>query len=310
MNSEQYRWDKPMSDDVKESIRRSVLAAGACAVGFAEAGPVEEAVADSYISWIGRGCHGEMAYLDRYHDVRRDPRLLLDGAQTVISCAFDYRPASRHALFADYALGRDYHDVIRERLTPVADEIRRHFGGATRICVDTAPIRERYWAARTGVGVLGLNGLLIVDGVGSKVFLAEILWTGTVTPDASRLGESCARCGACLKACPGQALDGDGTLDARRCNSYLTIEYRGELPGGLRLPGRIYGCDICQDVCPYNRTAGSTDIAEFTLSEALLRLDIDALRQMTPDIYRETFRGSAIRRAKLSMLLRNATKHS
>lgn len=298
-----------MSEDVKQSIRSSILAAGACAVGFAEAGPVEEQYADAYSQWIEQGCHGEMAYLDRYHDVRRDPRLLLDGAKTIICCAFDYRQAAHHALFADYSLGRDYHDVIRERLTPVADEIRQRFGGDTRICVDTAPNRERYWAARAGVGILGLNGLLIVDGVGSKVFLAEILWTGTVTPDASRLAESCMRCGACLKACPGQALSGDGTLDARRCNSYLTIEYRGELPDGLKLPGRIYGCDICQDVCPYNRDAGVTDIAEFKPSDALMRLEIGELRRMTPEGYRDVFRGSAIRRAKLSMLLRNVSRH-
>lgn len=294
-----------MADNVREIIRRMVLDAGACAVGFAEAAPVDSADMDLYSRWIAAGCHGEMAYLDRYHDVRRDPRLLLDGACTVISCAFDYRPAERHALFADYALGRDYHEVLRECLTAVAEEICRRFGGATRICVDTAPIRERYWAARAGVGVIGLNGTLIVDGVGSKVFLAEILWTGSVAPDASRLGESCMRCGACAKACPGHALRGDGSLDARRCNSYLTIEYRGDLPDDLRLPGRIYGCDICQDVCPHNRTEGVTPIAEFTPSAALMQLDATALSAMPPDTYRSLFRHSAIRRTKLPHLLRN-----
>lgn len=294
-----------MPDHAKETIRSLILDAGACAVGFAEAAPVDDADMALYDRWIAAGSHGEMAYLDRYHDVRRDPRLLLDGALTVISCAFDYRPARRHPLFADYALGRDYHEVIRERLTPVTDEIRRLFGGETRICVDTAPIRERYWAARAGVGRIGLNGTLIVDGIGSKVFLAEIIWTGSLAPDDSRLGESCMRCGACLQACPGRALHGDGSLDARSCNSYLTIEYRGELPGDLHLPGRIYGCDICQDVCPHNRAEGVTTIAEFSPSDALMRLDADALSAMTHDDYRSIFRHSAIRRAKLPHLLRN-----
>ena len=298
-----------MAEDIKQAIRQLILASGACAAGFAESTEIEPRYADAYSRWIERGSHGEMTYLDRYHDIRRDPRLLLEGTQTVISCAFDYRPAAHHSLFADYALGRDYHDVIRDHLTPVADEICQRFGGETRICVDTAPIRERYWAARAGIGVLGLNGLLIVEGVGSKVFLAEILWTGKVSPDASRLGESCMRCGACLKACPGHALTGDGTLDARQCNSYLTIEFRGEWPDELSLPGRIYGCYICHDVCPHKRLTGATEIEEFKPSEAMMQLDIDTLRHLTPESYRELFRGSAIRRAKLPMLLRNAAKH-
>ena len=296
-----------MSSDnsVKDAIRSALLEAGACRVGFAAAGPVDPNVAENYATWIAEGNHGEMAYLDRYHDVRNDPRLLLDDARTVISCAFDYRPEVRHQLFADYALGLDYHEVIRQRLVPVSDALCQRFGGQMRICVDTAPIRERYWAACAGLGFIGLNGLLIVDGVGSKVFLAEIIWTGEVSPDASRLGESCSQCGACLKACPGHALKGDCTLDARRCNSYLTIEYRGELPNDLKLPGRIYGCDICQDVCPHNRTKGTTDITEFTPSDALLRLDAEAISQLTPETFNQIFRHSAVRRTKLTGLLRN-----
>ncbi len=294
---------------VKEAIRVALHQAGACRVGFAAAEPIDQKVAASYAAWITGGNHGEMNYLDRYHDVRNDPRLLLDGARTIISCAFDYRPSLRHPLFADYSLGLDYHEVIRQRLAPVTEYLCRRFGGQMRICVDTAPIRERYWAARAGVGIIGLNGLLIVDGVGSKVFLAEIIWTEEVSPDLSRLGESCKQCGACLRACPGKALKGDCTLDARRCNSYLTIEYRGELPDDLKLPGRIYGCDICQDVCPHNRTAGTTSLTEFTPSDALLRLDTEAISRLTPETFNQIFRHSAVRRTKLSGLLRNLQKN-
>lgn len=290
----------------KEDIRRIVLDAGACRVGFAAAGPVGDSTRRRYDSWIAGGRHAGMAYLGRYGDVRSDPRLLLDGAATVISCAFDYRPSRRHPLFADYSLGEDYHDVLRSRLTAAAEVICSRYGGLTRICVDTAPIRERYWAARAGVGVIGLNGLIIVDGIGSKVFLAEILWTGKVGPDLSRLADICMNCGACVRACPGRALGGDMTLDARSCNSYLTIEHRGDLPAGLSLDGRIYGCDICQDVCPHNRAAGSTAIAEFAPSDALMALDIDALRGLDAGAYRSLFRHSAVRRAKLPQLLRNA----
>lgn len=300
-----------MSTDhsVKEAIRTALLEAGACRVGFAQAEPVEPEIAESYAKWIAGDNHGEMTYLDRYHDVRNDPRLLLDGARTVISCAFDYRPAVRHPLFADYALGIDYHEVIRQRLAPVANSLCNRFGGQMRICVDTAPIRERYWAAHAGVGFIGLNGLLIVDGIGSKVFLAEIIWTHDVEPDASRLGENCSQCGACLKACPGHALKGDRTLDARRCNSYLTIEYRGELPEDLQLYNRIYGCDICQDVCPYNRTEGTTNIEEFIPSDTLLSLDDEAISRLAPETFNQIFRHSAIRRTKLTGLLRNLQRN-
>lgn len=293
--------------DLKQNIRRYVTDAGACRVGFAVAAPVDDCEDKLYSAWLKAGCHGEMGYLDRYDDIRRDPRLLLDGAQTVISCAFDYRQSCRHQLFADYALGEDYHDVIRRRLSVAAEKICKLYGGVTRICVDTAPIHERYWAAKAGIGVIGLNGQLIVDGIGSKVFIAEIIWTGAVEPDASREDESCLQCGACVKACPGQALDGCGRLDARRCNSYLTIEFRGVLPEGLRLDRRIYGCDICQDVCPLC-VEGSTEIEEFLPSDGLMELDLDAIVDMDSDGFRQLFRKSAVRRAKLFGLQRNAIR--
>lgn len=297
-----------MSDLAKQTIRKAILSAGACRVGFAEAAPVDSDFCRTYDKWIADGQHADMAYLDRYHDIRNDPRLLLDGARTIISCAFDYRQPVRHPLFADYALGADYHEIIRQRLRPVAESLCAALGGQMRICVDTAPIRERYWAARAGIGIIGLNGLLIVDGIGSKVFLAEIIWTGKASPDQSRLDETCTMCGACLKACPGKALCGDRTLDARRCNSYLTIEHRGDLPDALRLPGRIYGCDICQDVCPLN-APGDTSVTEFLPSETMLQLDIDGIRNMDLETYRSVFRHSAVRRAKLEALLRNAARH-
>lgn len=292
-------------DTVKECIRQLLTDAGACRVGFAEASPVDEHVDRAYRVWIAGGKHAGMAYLDRYYDVRRDPRLLLEGARTVICCAFDYRPATRHPLFADYALGADYHDVIRLRLAPVAEQIVARFGGQTRICVDTAPIRERYWAARAGIGFVGLNGLLIVDGIGSKVFLAEIIWTGSVTPDQSNLGRTCEGCRRCIDACPGHALTGDRTLDARRCHSYLTIEHRGPLPEGLTFRGRIYGCDICQDVCPHNQTSGTTNVEEFAPAPALLKLDRQAVAALTEQSFSQIFSRSAVRRAKLAGLLRN-----
>lgn len=293
-----------------ERLRRLVLESGASRVAFAEAAATGSRDNDIIDRWISSGCHGEMSYLEKYKDLRRDPRLLLDGAQTVICCAFDYRPAVHHPLFADYALGKDYHEVLRQRLDRAAEDIRREFGGQTRICVDTAPIRERYWAVTSGLGFIGLNGQLIVDGIGSKVFLAEILWTGHVLPDASSAGRSCTGCGACIKACPGKALDGHGGVDARRCLSYLTIEYRGELPDSLHLSGRIYGCDICQDVCPHNHSNSPRETpAEFEPSAELMTLTPEDILEMEPDDFSAVFRHSAVKRAKLSGLKRNAKHH-
>ena len=296
----------------KEDIRRIVLDAGACRVGFAAAGPVGDSTRRRYDSWIAGGRHAGMAYLGRYGDVRSDPRLLLDGAATVISCAFDYRPSRRHPLVAACSGNEGYPGGPRSRQKTTAEVICSRYGGLTRICVDTAPIRERYWAARAGVGVIGLNGLIIVDGIGSKVFLAEILWTGEVGPDPSRLADICMNCGACVRACPGRALGGDMTLDARSCNSYLTIEHRGDLPAGLSLDGRIYGCDICADVCPYNSPEALAAATAATLPEFAMRPAVESLKStadiaaLTPDSFAAIFRGSAVRRARLAGLHRNA----
>lgn len=296
-----------MADNTKEAIRRIVIDAGACRVGFAEAGSVDESDRKIFETWRAAGCHADMNYMERYDEVRFDPRLLLDGARTVISCAFDYRPAVRHRFFADYALGEDYHDVVRRRLMAAGAEICRLYGGEIRVCIDTAPVRERYWAVRAGVGSVGLNGLLIVDGIGSKVFLAELIWTGNVEPDKESDNVICHRCGKCVKACPEKALKGDGSLDARVCRSYLTIEHRGELPDGFSLDGRIYGCDICQDACPLNNTDGSSNIEEFSISEKLKNLGIDEIKSIGDDEFKEIFAHSAVRRTKAEGLRRNAT---
>ena len=284
---------------------------GASAVGFAVAEPVDERVCDLYADWIARGCHGEMSYLDRYHDVRSDPRLLLPGASTVIVAAFNYKPEhtqpSGAPRIAAYALGRDYHEVVRARLSTVAARLCGEYGGEARVCVDTAPIRERYWAVRAGVGFVGVNSQLIVPGVGSMCFLGEIIWTGEVTPDEPCTGH-CDRCMKCVAACPGGAIGADGSFDARRCHSYLTIEYRGELPSGLDLGDRLYGCDVCQQVCPHNCDAEASSVAEFRPSDEVLALDAEKVRQMTPEEFSRMFRHSAVKRTRLSGLQRNLAR--
>lgn len=290
----------------KDAIRRYAIdECDASAAGFAEAAEVDAGADAAYRAWIEAGRHGCMDYMERYGEVRRDPRLLLDGARTVVSCAFSYNTCRRHDSIAMYALGSDYHEVVRGRLERLAGFIRAEYGGQTRATVDTAPIRERYWAVKAGVGVVGVNNTLIVPGAGSRVFLGEVLWTGAVEPDRPIEG-TCARCLKCVRACPAMAIDTRGAVDARRCLSCLTIEHRGDLPEGTDLCGRLYGCDRCQDVCPHNAGAPLTRIAEFSPREAVMRLDAEGVLAMSQDDFSRTFSHSAVKRAKLAGLRRNA----
>lgn len=294
--------------------------AGATAIGIADAVEVDSDAADAYSRWIADGRNGTMDYLARYGDVRRDPRLLLDGAQSLIVAAFNYMPPSRQPdgmpRFADYALGTDYHEVVRERLGRFAEAIRVQWGGETRVCVDTAPLMERYWAVRSGLGFVGRNSQLILPGRGSRFFIGTVITTTHFAPDAP-CTLTCGDCRRCVSACPGGAIApcGDNAcaesraaaFDARRCISYLTIEHRGPLPDGLRLGNRIYGCDACQDVCPHNRHAMPTDIPEFIPRPSIMTLTASDIATMSPEQFSAIFRHSAVKRTKLAGLQRNLT---
>lgn len=244
-----------------------------------------------------------MEYLNRYHDVRRSPGLLLPGARSIIAAAFPYYTDEPVSLpIALYARGRDYHLVVRERLTDVAAMLP----GASRVCVDTAPLRERYWAARLGLGFIGRNNQLIIPGRGSYFFLGFII-TEAEIPASSSLqappADGCGDCRRCVDSCPGRCLSADGrALDARTCLSYLTIEHRGPLPG--RIPV-LYGCDVCQRVCPHNAEPRVTSIADFHPSPELASLTARQVADMTPEQFSAFFRHSAIKRTKISGLQRN-----
>jgi len=293
-------------DSTRELIRRRLLEAGASAVGFARAAEVAPAAMEAFDAWLARGDAGELHYMYNHRELRCDPRLLLEGCATVISTAWlynpaDLRPASLPYL-ARYAYCRDYHNALRSVLRPVMRELAGELGFEWRICIDSAPVMERYWAVTAGVGFCGRSGLLIVPGVGTRVFLAEILVTVAIEPDAPcTLG--CGGCGKCVAACPAGALSGSPAPDCRRCISALTIEVPGSAP---RLPrATLMGCDVCQDVCPHNAAGACTHVAALQALPQLSGVSEDELRGLSQEAFRERYAGTPLMRVGLKGLLAN-----
>lgn len=292
------------------SIKQRARELGFDACGIARAGRVDHEAAWRYARWLAQGRNGCMQWAERHCDLRDDPGLLLPGARAVIVVAMNYYPARfqpREApQFAYYAYGRDYHEVVKQRLWQLAALIEQMSPCQTRVCVDSAPIRERYWAQRAGLGFIGLNNALILPGKGSYYFLGVILTTLSLDPDAP-CTQSCGECQACIQACPTGALTGDGAVDARRCLSCLTIEHRGDLPQWVSgvIGNRVFGCDECQKCCPHNRQARPTTIAELQPTDDFLSLTRERIAQMDQAEFSRLFSHSAVRRAKLAGLQRN-----
>ncbi|MDO5017608.1 MAG: tRNA epoxyqueuosine(34) reductase QueG [Porphyromonas sp.] len=277
------------------------------AVGFAPLSEVPEEEMRRYSVWLQEGKNGSMDYLENYREVRRDPRLLLPDARSVIVIAVSYFPEipqpSDAPQVAKYALGRDYHKVMKRLLMQLGERISDICPHSYRPLVDTAPLLERYWARRSGIGFIGRNSNLIIPGMGSFVFLGELLTTLPLSTDRE-CHSGCGACRRCVEACPTSALHGSG-IDARRCINYLTIEHRGDIEATLarRLGNRLYGCDTCQDVCPYNRSPKTS--RHFTASPRLLRLTDQSLVGFNSDTYAKLFYGSAATRAKEEGMTRN-----
>ena len=298
-------------------IKAKALRLGFSACGMARALPLDAEAQTHFGRWIATGAHAGMDYMARHTPLRMDPSLLVPGARTVISVALPYRPAHPVEGLAWYAHGKDYHMVMKERLQQLLQ-----LAGATGRCfVDTAPIDERYWAWKAGVGFIGRSGMLIIPQMGSRFFLGEILTTlpadtydVPLTPDIAA-HSLCGTCRRCIDACPGKALTPHG-LDARRCLSYLTIEHRGPLPPQAArwmhaTPGTplFYGCDRCTEVCPYNTpkraVAGDDAMGDSAARDCTMPANADFWKQLSIADYRQIFRRSAVKRAKYEGLMRN-----
>jgi epoxyqueuosine reductase len=284
------------------------------ALGFARAAVGPASPPDrgaAFEAWLDAGHAGSMSYLERGRADRLDPSRLLPGARSVVAVALSHGDGRDDdpswAPVARYARGRDYHDVMRPRLQELASFIRAAAGAGveTRVAVDTSAVLERDLAARAGLGWVGKNTNLLAPGLGSYFLIGVVLTTADLEPDGP-LPDRCGTCTACLDACPTRAFVAPYVLDARRCISYLTIEHRGDIAADLagELHGWVFGCDVCQEVCPWNRKITAPRPAELAPTDPFGELR--ALLALDDAGFRERFRGSAIRRAKRAGLQRNA----
>ena len=299
------------------------------ACGIAKAEPIGRS---SYLrAWLDAGRAGTMEYLHRHFEKRADPRELLPGARSVIVVAQLYhqsppesgdRPASGNdpaaqpddeppprGRVAMYAWGRDYHDVLRHKLWTLVDRLRRVVPEPfdVRVCVDTAPLLERELAAAAGIGWIGKNTLVLSDRLGSYFFLGAVVTTLDLAADEP-MPDHCGACTACLDACPTAAFPAAHQMDASRCISYLTIEHRGDIsrPFQELMGDWMFGCDVCQQVCPFNRHAPLGAEPQFAARPPAPTMDPEAVLGWSPDDYRRNLSGSAMKRATLDMLQRNA----
>jgi epoxyqueuosine reductase len=306
----------------QEELRSRLLGLGFDAVHFVSLvpGPSPGALR----SWLDAGFHADMQWMERTEAKRSDPELVLPGARSAVLLGVSYFRKDQSAgeerpAWARYSLNADYHDSVKEALVRACGALREVLGvadGDFRYYVDTGPVLERAWAARSGMGFVGKNSMLISRRHGNWLFLASILTRIELEPDppvpgrgaAGSVGLLCGKCTRCLDACPTQAFPAPGVLDARRCISYHTIENKGIIPAEIRraIGNRIYGCDTCLDVCPWNRFARESRGMILSARDDIARMTLRDILLMTPERFADAFRGTAVKRLKLVGLLRNA----
>ncbi|MBR4849132.1 MAG: tRNA epoxyqueuosine(34) reductase QueG [Bacteroidaceae bacterium] len=275
-----------------------------CAIAKAEA--VADETVCTYNSWIKQERHGTMHYLERNCEKRFNPTELVEGCKSIIVVAMNYAPQEPIEGIAAYAIGNDYHKVVKDRLFMLANNINTIQPIKGRAFCDSAPVLERYWAVKAGLGWIGRNRQLIIPGKGSYFFLGELLIDAELEYDTPFTSNHCGSCRKCIDSCPTGALTDNG-FDARKCLSYLTIEYRGELPEniGEKMGNNFYGCDCCLKACPHNRFSTPNTTLEFKPKEELKRMDIEKWKKLTKEDYNTLFKKSAVERCGYEQLMRN-----
>ncbi|MCL6258520.1 tRNA epoxyqueuosine(34) reductase QueG [Aquiflexum sp. TKW24L] len=281
--------------------------------GIAKAEFLEEE-APKLEAWLNQNYQGEMAYMTNHFDKRLDPTKLVEGAKTVVSLVYNYFP--KKELFqekedfkiAKYAYGQDYHHVIKDKLKVLLENLRQEIGEiGGRAFVDSAPVMERQWAQKSGLGWLGKNSLLLNKEMGSFFFLAELVIDLEVTPDPPILKDYCGTCTKCIDACPTEAIVQPGVVDGSKCISYLTIELKENIPAAFKgkMENWIFGCDICQNVCPWNRFSKPHQEPLFEPKPELGEMTKQDWKEITEETFNKVFAKSAVKRSKHYGFIRN-----
>jgi len=288
--------------------------------GFEKVGIVEAAALgderDRLLTWLGRGYHGQMGWMARDHEMRTNPRKLFPAARSVVVVAKNYYTSDKHTddpstgKVSRYAWGDDYHEVVGAKLRSLLAWIREELPQVEgKVCIDIQPMMDKVWAARAGLGWIGKHTNLITPEYGSWVFIGELLLNIDLEYETEIVADHCGSCTLCLEACPTSAITEPYVVDSNKCISYATIELRAsQIPQEVaaNLEGWLYGCDICQDVCPWNRFEQPTDEDRFQPREGNVNVPLSEVLELTPEAYAQRFRGSAMKRAKLPGLQRNA----
>jgi len=291
-------------------IKSKALAFGFQSCGISKADFLEEE-APHLEQWLKNNFHGEMKYMENYFDKRLDPRLLVEGSKSVISLSYNYFPeeiqTNKDFKLAKYAYGEDYHDVIKDKLRLMIAELQEEIGEFSfRVFVDSAPVLEKAWAKKSGIGWVGKNSNLITKKNGSFYFLAEIICDLDLIQDYE-VTDHCGSCTKCIDACPTQAIVSDKIIDGSKCISYATIELKDQIPDFFKdkMEDWMFGCDICQDVCPWNRFSAPTLEEKFRPNSEIKNFTKQEWKDITQEVFSTVFRKSAVKRTKFAGLKRN-----
>lgn len=296
-------------------IKAEALRLGFDACGIAKAEPIRQEVAEEFREWLRQGHHASMQYMENHLEKRLNPQLLMEGVRSIVCVALNYKPSAKQNQegyqLAAYALGRDYHDIVKEKLHQLAAYIIRQWEDekqpvSYRAFTDSAPVMERYWAMQAGIGWIGRHHQLIIPKSGSMFFLGELFLNIPLAYDHPAMSH-CGNCTRCIEACPTGALTAEGPFRAERCLSYLTIENREEIPPEMKdkMGSTIYGCDRCQQACPWNTMGAPTREPALQPKEELMTMTREQWQHLSEEDYRRLFKGSAVKRAKYSGLMRN-----
>ena len=279
--------------------------------GISKAGFLEDD-AKPLENWLKQNYHGEMGYMANHFDKRLDPTLLVEGSKSVISLSYNYFPEDQISTLENfkiskYAYGQDYHEIIKEILNEMVAELKEEIGDFhCRVFVDSAPVLERSWAKKSGIGCVGKNANLITKQSGSFYFLAEIISDLELQED-SPTTDHCGTCTKCIEACPTDAIVSEKIIDGSKCISYATIELKNEIPESFKnkMEDWMFGCDICQDVCPWNRFSAPHHQEKFKPNHFLENAKKNDWKELSQELFSETFRKSPVKRTKFAGLKRN-----